>query len=173
VLQAERDSLIDTHHELEKQLVTRDLELHEKEEELFLQLEKVIRLEEDCEKLRNEKDKMVKWKDRLEREKNEAYRQLRLQAESSEITRRNLERARLDAYRQFSEIAAEKETLEKEVCTYIICRKRLTVIYYYILSVFVLRTRGLKKYWRISGGKPTCITPTADRQVKRPSAYLV
>lgn len=115
VLQAERDSLIDTHHELEKQLVTRDLELHEKEEELFLQLEKVIRLEEDCEKLRNEKDKMVKWKDRLEREKNEAYRQLRLQAESSEITRRNLERARLDAYRQFSEIAAEKDTLEKEV----------------------------------------------------------
>ncbi|KAF0764888.1 Uncharacterized protein FWK35_00015178 [Aphis craccivora] len=111
---AERDSLIDTHHELEKQLVTRDLELHEKEEELFLQLEKVIRLEEDCEKVRNEKDKMVKWKDRLEREKNEAYRQLRLQAESSEITRRNLEKARLDAYRQFSEIAAEKDTLEKE-----------------------------------------------------------
>jgi hypothetical protein len=113
--QAERDSLIDTHHELEKQLVTRDLELHEKEEELFLQLEKVIRLEEDCEKLRTEKDKMVKWKDRLEREKNEAYKQLRLQAESSEITRRNLERARLDAFRQFSEIAAEKDTLEREV----------------------------------------------------------
>ncbi|XP_015369667.1 PREDICTED: uncharacterized protein LOC107165788 [Diuraphis noxia] len=113
-IKAERDSLIDTHHELEKQLVTRDLELHEKEEELFLQLEKVIRLEEDCEKLRNEKDKMVKWKDRLEREKNEAYRQLRLQAESSENTRRNLERARLDAYRQFSEIAAEKDNLEKE-----------------------------------------------------------
>lgn len=103
------------HHEMEKQLVTRDLELHEKEEELFLQLEKVIRLEEDCEKLRTEKDKMVKWMDRLEREKNEAYRQLRLQAESSEITRRNLERARLDAYRQFSVIAAEKDTLEKEV----------------------------------------------------------
>jgi len=99
--------------------VTRDLELHEKEEELFLQLEKVIRLEEDCEKLRTEKDKMVKWKDRLEREKNEAYRQLRLQAESSEITRRNLERARLDAFRQFSEIAAEKDNLEKEVLIYI------------------------------------------------------
>lgn len=113
--QAERDCLIENHHELEKQLVTRDLELHEKEEELFLQLEKVIRLEEDCEKLRTEKDKMVKWKDRLEREKNEAYRQLRIQAETSEITRRNLERARLDAYRQFSEIAAEKDTLEKEV----------------------------------------------------------
>lgn len=30
---------------------TRDLELHEKEEELFLQLEKVVRLEEDCEKV--------------------------------------------------------------------------------------------------------------------------
>ncbi|XP_050433210.1 uncharacterized protein LOC126841039 [Adelges cooleyi] len=113
-IKAERDSSIDTHHELEKQLVTRDLELHEKEEELFLQLEKVIRLEEDCEKLRTEKDKMVKWMDRLEREKNEAYKQLRLQAESSEVTRRNLERARMDAYRQFSEIAAEKDTLEKE-----------------------------------------------------------
>lgn len=37
--------------ELERRMENRDLELHEKEEELFLQLEKAIRLEEDCEKV--------------------------------------------------------------------------------------------------------------------------
>lgn len=50
--QAERDRLARTHQELERRLETRDVDLHEKEEELFLQLEKAIRLEEDCEKVR-------------------------------------------------------------------------------------------------------------------------
>ncbi|KAK6629426.1 hypothetical protein RUM43_003243 [Polyplax serrata] len=48
--QAERDGLAEARKELERKLETRELELHEKEEELFLQLEKVVRLEEDCEK---------------------------------------------------------------------------------------------------------------------------
>nr|CAD7455436.1 unnamed protein product [Timema tahoe] len=51
IANAERDGLSAARHELERKLVFRDLELHEKEEELFLQLEKVVRLEEDCEKL--------------------------------------------------------------------------------------------------------------------------
>lgn len=51
MLQAERDGLSRARQELERKLETKDLELHEKEEELFLQLEKVVRLEEDFEKV--------------------------------------------------------------------------------------------------------------------------
>ena len=51
-MQAERDGLAAARLELEKRLEGRDLELHDKEEELFLQLERVVRLEEDCEKVR-------------------------------------------------------------------------------------------------------------------------
>jgi hypothetical protein len=50
MLQAERDGLTLARQELERKLETKELELHEKEEELFLQLEKVVRLEEDFEK---------------------------------------------------------------------------------------------------------------------------
>lgn len=51
MLQAERDGLTRARQELERKLETKELELHEKEEELFLQLEKVVRLEEDFEKV--------------------------------------------------------------------------------------------------------------------------
>ncbi|KAL1117350.1 hypothetical protein AAG570_004676 [Ranatra chinensis] len=47
---AERDSLASASKELEERLCKKDDEMHEKEDELFLQLEKAIRLEEDCEK---------------------------------------------------------------------------------------------------------------------------
>lgn len=50
-MQAERDHLTRRHNELQRRLESRDGELHDKEEELFLQLEKAIRLEEDCEKV--------------------------------------------------------------------------------------------------------------------------
>lgn len=50
-LQAERDRLTKRQHEMQRRMENRDMELHEKEEELFLQLEKAIRLEEDCEKV--------------------------------------------------------------------------------------------------------------------------
>ncbi|XP_066991876.1 uncharacterized protein [Anabrus simplex] len=113
-IKAERDGLSAARLELERKLETRELELHEKEEELFLQLEKVVRLEEDCEKLRAEKEKFAKWKDKLEKEKNEAYRQLKRQAAESEATRRGLERARQEVMRQMTAIASEKDSLEKE-----------------------------------------------------------
>lgn len=51
VFQAERDGLAEARRELERKLESKQLELHEKEEELFLQLERVVRLEEDCEKV--------------------------------------------------------------------------------------------------------------------------
>ncbi|XP_069689560.1 uncharacterized protein [Periplaneta americana] len=114
-VKAERDGLTRARQELERKLETKELELHEKEEELFLQLEKVVRLEEDFEKLRAEKEKFGQWKDKLEREKNEAYRQLKRQAAESEATRRGLERARQEVVRQVTAIAAEKDSLEKEV----------------------------------------------------------
>ncbi|XP_075228826.1 uncharacterized protein LOC142328733 [Lycorma delicatula] len=113
-IKAERDRLANFQRDLEKKLESKDQEMHDKEEELFLQLEKAIRLEEDCEKIREEKERMGEWKDKLEREKNEAYRQLKLQAEESEITRRRLERARNDVVRQVTAIVAEKDSLERE-----------------------------------------------------------
>ncbi|XP_014259352.1 uncharacterized protein LOC106672366 isoform X2 [Cimex lectularius] len=113
-IKAERDSLECTNKELEKLLEAKEALVDQKEDELFLQLEKAIRLEEDCEKLKAEKDKIAEWKDRLEREKNEAYRQLRLQADESEATRRRLERARNDVVKQVTAIVAEKDCLERE-----------------------------------------------------------
>ncbi|KAI5729906.1 hypothetical protein M8J76_007781 [Diaphorina citri] len=113
-IKTERENLIAAHKALERNLEARDIELHEKEEEMFLQLEKAVRLEEDCEKLRAEKDKMEEWKNRLQRERDEAYKQLRLQADSSEVTRRRLERARHDVVQQVTAIVAEKDVLERE-----------------------------------------------------------
>ncbi|KAG8233225.1 hypothetical protein J437_LFUL012430 [Ladona fulva] len=113
-IRAERDGLNLIRIDLERRLERKELELHEKEEELFLQLEKVIRLEEDCEKLRAQKEKFEQWKDKLEEEKNEAYRQLQLQASASETVRRRMEAARQDVVRQVTVIAAERESLEKE-----------------------------------------------------------
>lgn len=49
--QNQRDSLIESNKELEKKLEQKDIQLQEKEEELFQQIEKVFRLEEDCEKV--------------------------------------------------------------------------------------------------------------------------
>ncbi|XP_018917917.1 uncharacterized protein [Bemisia tabaci] len=113
-IKAEKEILAAAHHELERRLEDREEELRDKEEELFLQLERVIRLEEDCEKLKQEKDKIIEWKERLQKERDEAYRQLKLQAEASEVTRRKLEVARNDVVRQVTAIVAEKDCLEKE-----------------------------------------------------------
>lgn len=113
-IKAERDDLAAARKELEKRLEGRDQELHDKEEELFLQLERVVRLEEDCEKLRAEKDKYAQMKDALEKEKHEALRRLKQQSREAEATRRGLERARQEVVRQVSAIAAEKDCLERE-----------------------------------------------------------
>lgn len=113
-IKAERDGLAAARLELEKRLEGRDQELHDKEEELFLQLERVVRLEEDCEKLRTEKEKFAQMKDALEKEKHEAFRRLKQQSREAEATRRGLERARQEVVRQVSVIAAEKDCLERE-----------------------------------------------------------
>lgn len=107
--------MIDNHHKLKIQSVTKDLKLHEIEEELFLEVEKTIQLEEDCKKLRKGKDKMVKWNNRLEQAINGAYRQLHIQTELSEITMCNLKSVCLEVSKQILEISTEKNNLEDEV----------------------------------------------------------
>ncbi|KAK6626928.1 hypothetical protein RUM43_003241 [Polyplax serrata] len=64
--------------------------------------------------LRAEKEKFAHWKDKLEKERNEAYAQLKLQAQEAETTRRGLERARQEIVRQVTAISAEKDFLERE-----------------------------------------------------------
>jgi len=51
LLQAERDELSVAKEELQRRLGATQAELHDKEEELFLHMERVVRLEEDCEKV--------------------------------------------------------------------------------------------------------------------------
>ncbi|KAK7601057.1 hypothetical protein V9T40_008498 [Parthenolecanium corni] len=110
----QRDSLIESNKELEQKLKLKDLQLQEKEEELFQQIEKVFRLEEDCEKLRKEKEKIHELKEQLQKDKNEVYKQLRLQADESDVLKRDFEKKKNDLIKQFSEIVLEKNHLEKE-----------------------------------------------------------
>lgn len=70
----ERDDLLSANEELSKRLEASEMTLREKEDEVFLQLERVVYLEEQCEKLRTEKEKLSQEKEKIEREKNEAYR---------------------------------------------------------------------------------------------------
>lgn len=51
MLQGERDELTKAREELERRMEERDVQLLDKDEELFLQLEKVVRLEEECDKV--------------------------------------------------------------------------------------------------------------------------
>lgn len=91
----ERDELVYANEQLSKRLENNELVLREKEDEVFLQLEKVVHLEEQCEKVNNErftytetyviytsdlfqlraeKDKFLLQKEQLEKERNETYR---------------------------------------------------------------------------------------------------
>lgn len=70
----ERDDLLYTNEQLSKRLEANESTLREKEDELFSQLERVVYLEEQCEKLRTEKEKFLLQKEQIEKEKNEAYR---------------------------------------------------------------------------------------------------
>ncbi|XP_044732327.1 uncharacterized protein LOC123295159 [Chrysoperla carnea] len=113
-IKAERDELAVSKTELENRLKNCQTDLLDKESELFAQLERVVRLEEDCEKLRGEKQKLIEWKDKLEKEKNEAYRQLQIQAKEADAMRNGLERARLEVVRQMTTISQQKDVLERE-----------------------------------------------------------
>lgn len=100
---------------MDKRLEGCEAELRTKEDELFLQLERNLRLEEEVERTKLERDNYLAARERLDQEQQSALRRLHLQLDQNEITRRNLERARLDVVRQANIIREEKDALEKEV----------------------------------------------------------
>ncbi|XP_003425083.2 uncharacterized protein LOC100680036 isoform X2 [Nasonia vitripennis] len=113
-VKAERDKLEETRQQLERRLEGCEAELKDKEEELFLQLERSLRLEDEVERARQEREACLLARERLEREQAAALRQLQIQAAQNEITRRSLERARLEVIRQATVIRAERDALERE-----------------------------------------------------------
>ena len=114
-MQAERDKLEETRRSLEKRLEGCEAELRGKEDELFLQLERSLRLEEEVERAKTERDSCIAAKDRLERQREVALRRLQMQLAQNEITRQTLERARQDVVKQATVIRAERDALEREV----------------------------------------------------------
>lgn len=80
-----------------------------------MQLERSLRLEEEIERAKAERDSYMEAQHRLEQQRESAFRRLRMQLEQNEITRRDLERARQDVIRQATIIRIERDTLEKEV----------------------------------------------------------
>nr|XP_012153005.1 PREDICTED: uncharacterized protein LOC100874912 isoform X3 [Megachile rotundata] len=113
-VKAERDKLEEARRNLEKRLEGCEAELRGKEDELFLQLERSLRLEEEVERAKNERDSCIAARDRLDRQREVALRRLQMQLAQNEITRQTLERARQDVVRQATVIRAERDALEKE-----------------------------------------------------------
>ncbi|XP_011635431.1 uncharacterized protein LOC105426063 isoform X2 [Pogonomyrmex barbatus] len=113
-IKAERDRLEDARRNLERRLEGCESELRGKEDELFLQLERSLRLEEEIERAKAERISYMEAQDRLEQQRESAFRRLRMQLEQNEITRRDLERARQDVIRQATIIRIERDTLERE-----------------------------------------------------------
>lgn len=74
-----------------------------------------MRLEDEVERARQEREACLLARERLEREQASALRQLQIQAAQNEITRRSLERARQEVIRQATVIRAERDALEREV----------------------------------------------------------
>ncbi|XP_029043976.1 uncharacterized protein LOC114876543 isoform X1 [Osmia bicornis bicornis] len=113
-VKAERDKLEEARRNLEKRLEGCEAELRGKEDELFLQLERSLRLEEEVERAKNERDSCLAARDRLDRQREVALRRLQMQLAQNEITRQTLERARQDVVRQATVIRAERDALERE-----------------------------------------------------------
>ncbi|XP_012539372.1 uncharacterized protein LOC105838386 isoform X2 [Monomorium pharaonis] len=113
-IKAERDRLEEARRHLERRLEGCETELRGKEDELFLQLERSLRLEEEIERAKAERDSYMEAQNRLEQQRESAFRRLRMQLEQNEVTRRDLERARQDVIRQATIIRIERDTLERE-----------------------------------------------------------
>ncbi|TGZ52558.1 Reticulocyte-binding protein 2-like protein [Temnothorax longispinosus] len=112
--EVERDRLEEARRHLERRLEGCETELRGKEDELFLQLERSLRLEEEIERAKAERDSYMEAQHRLEQQRESAFRRLRMQLEQNEVTRRDLERARQDVIRQATIIRIERDTLERE-----------------------------------------------------------
>ncbi|KAJ8969767.1 hypothetical protein NQ314_001604 [Rhamnusium bicolor] len=68
----ERDDLIQQRDQLTKRLESNESLLREKEDEVFLQFERVVYLEEQCDKLKAEKEKCHEQKEIIEKERDKA-----------------------------------------------------------------------------------------------------
>ncbi|XP_078043162.1 uncharacterized protein LOC144473285 isoform X1 [Augochlora pura] len=113
-VKAERDKLEENRRALEKRLEGCESELRGKEDELFLQLERSLRLEEEAERAKSERDSCAAARDLLDRQHEVALRRLQMQLAQNEITRQTLERARQDVVRQATVIRAERDAFERE-----------------------------------------------------------
>lgn len=78
-------------------------------------MERSLRLEDEVERARQDREACLAARERLEREQASALRQLQMQAAQNEITRRSLERARQEVVKQATAIRAERDELEREV----------------------------------------------------------
>ncbi|CAG9818909.1 unnamed protein product [Phaedon cochleariae] len=119
-VKTERDDLIKQRDQLSKRLESSESLFREKEDEVFLQFERVVYLEEQCDKLKAEKERYLEQKVLIEKERDDALRILQEQAKESEYNRRKLERARQEVVHHMTKIKNEKDYLEKEVSTYLI-----------------------------------------------------
>ncbi|XP_014613878.1 PREDICTED: uncharacterized protein LOC106792176 [Polistes canadensis] len=113
-VKAERDKLEKARRFLEMRLEDCESELRGKEDDLFLQLERTLRLEEEVERAKVERDNYIAARDRLDQQREIALKRLQLQLAQNEATRQSLERARQEVIRQATVIRAERDALEKE-----------------------------------------------------------
>ncbi|XP_056641636.1 uncharacterized protein LOC130901921 [Diorhabda carinulata] len=113
-VKTERDDLIKQRDQLTKRLESNESLLREKEDEVFLQFERVVYLEEQCDKIRAEKEKCEEQKEIIEKERDKALKILQEQAKESEYNRRKLERARQEVVTHMTRIKNEKDSLERE-----------------------------------------------------------
>ncbi|XP_030762818.1 FK506-binding protein 15-like [Sitophilus oryzae] len=113
-VKTERDDLIQQRDELARRLESNECLIREKEDEVFLHLERVVYLEEQCDKIRAEKEKLLQKKNLIEIERDRTLRLLQGQARESECNRRKLERARQEVVHHLTRMKNEKESLERE-----------------------------------------------------------
>ncbi|CAH1105397.1 unnamed protein product [Psylliodes chrysocephalus] len=113
-VKTERDDLIKQRDQLTRKLESNESLLREKEDEVFLQFERVVYLEEQCDKIRAEKEKCEEKKELIVKERDKALRMLHVQANESEYNRRKLEKARQEVVTHMTRIKNEKDTLERE-----------------------------------------------------------
>ncbi|XP_050300889.1 uncharacterized protein LOC126739305 [Anthonomus grandis grandis] len=113
-VKTERDDLLQQREEIAKRLESNECLLREKEDEVFLHLERVVYLEEQCDKLKAEAEKLHEQKAFFEKERDKTLRLLQEQAKESEYNRRKLERARQEVVHHLTKIKNEKEFLERE-----------------------------------------------------------
>jgi len=104
---------------LEKRLEDCEAELRSKEDELFSQLERNLRLEEEIERTKTQRSSYIEEQNRVEKQRETAFRRLQMQLDQNEITKQDLEKARLEVIQQATIIRSEKDTLEEEVNVYL------------------------------------------------------